>query len=125
MPCNIAHDGFDHDHALGAAESSEGGVTLGVGFASVGADRHVLQEVSVVHMEDGAVGYGAGEIGRKAAVHAHADLQAAEQTLIIKAHFIVVVKRVALAGDQKIIIAVEPELHCCAEFARCQRRPDR
>ena len=53
--CDIAHDAFNHDHALRAAKAAKSGVALGVGFQAVGRNVNVLQKVGVVGMENGAV----------------------------------------------------------------------
>jgi hypothetical protein len=44
MPGDVAHDGFDQEHALRPAKAAKRGVALGVGFAAVRSDVQVAQE---------------------------------------------------------------------------------
>ena len=103
---NVAHDGFGHDHALRPAEAAKGGVALGIGFAAVRGDGHILQKVGVIDMKHGPVGHRAGQVGAEAAVDGHRELEAGNAARVVKPDAVVVGKRVAFAGDQKIVVAV-------------------
>lgn len=116
--CNIAHDGLNHDHALRAAKAAKGRVALGVELAAVRGNAHIREEIGIVRMEDGTVGHGAGQVGAKAAVGGHLQLQTGDEALIVKAHIPLVIKGVALAGDHEIIITVQAQLDGAAKLAR-------
>ena len=107
---DVAHDGFNQDHALRAAKAAKGGVALGVGFAAVGGDLHVLQKVRVVAVKNCAVGHRAGEVGAKAAVHRHVQLQAVQAPAVVVAHGVVAHHGVALAGNHEVVVAVQAQL---------------
>ena len=80
---------------------------LRVGLAAIGFNRHVLQVISVVEMKNRTVCHGAGEISRKAAIHAYAHAQATEQAGIIKADVVIRIEGMALASDEKVIITIQ------------------
>ena len=75
-------------------------------------------------MEDGAVGHGAGQVGAKAAVGGHLQLQPGDLPLVIKAHIPLVAEGVALASDHEVVIAVQAQLDGAAKLACRQGRPD-
>ena len=122
---DVAQNHFRDHHALRPAEAAKRGVALLMGFAAVGVDRHMLQEIRVVSVEDGAVRHRAAEVGAEAAVHQLRDLQAQNPPAGVKAHVVVVAERVALAGDHEVIVAVQPQFHRPPHFARRQRGPYR
>jgi hypothetical protein len=115
---DVAQQGLDDDHALRAAKAAERGVALGVGLAAVRGDVHVAEEACVVGVEDRAVGHRAGEVGAEAAVGQHGELQAGDQAGVVEAHGVVVGKRVALAGDHEVVVAVQPQLDRALELVR-------
>ena len=122
---DVAQDHFGHHHALRPAEAAKRRVALLVGFAAVRVDRHMLQKIRVIGLEDGTVGHRAAEVGAEAAVHQLRDLQAQNPAAGIKAHVVVVAERVAFAGDHEVVVAVQPQFHRPPQLARCQRRPHR
>ena len=107
---DVAHDAFDDDHALRAAEAAVGGMALGVGLAAVGVDGNVFEEVGVVGVEDGAVGHRAREVRTEAAVGQHVQLQPAQAPAVVEADTVAVGEGVALAGDHEVVVAVQPQL---------------
>ena len=74
-------------------------------------------------MEDGTVGHRAAQVGAEAAVHQLGHLQAQNPAAAVKAHVVVVAERVALTGDHKVVVTVQPQLDRPPHFARRQRRP--
>lgn len=122
---NVAQDGFNDDHALRPAKAAKGRVALGVGLAAVGRDVYVLQKVGVVGMKNRAVGHGARQVGAEAAVDGHHQLQAGNAPAVVKARAVIVGKRVALAGDQEVVIAVQAQLDRALELARRDGGPHR
>ena len=125
VACDVAHDAFDDDHPLRAAEAAEGRVALGVGLAAVGVDGDVFEEVGVVGVEDGSVGHRARQVGAEAAVDQHVQLQSAQAAGVVKADAVGVGKRVALAGDHEVVVAVQAQLDRPAELVRSDGGPDR
>ena len=107
---DVAHDGFDQDHALRPAKAAKGSVALGVQFAAVGGNLHILQVIGVVAVEDGAVSHRARQVGAETAVGGHHQLQGGKAAGGVKASGVGVGKRMALAGDQKIVVAVQAQL---------------
>ncbi len=120
---DVAHHRLNQHHALRAAEATEGGVALGVGFAAVGGDVHILQVVGVVGVEDGAVRHRAGQVGTEAAVDRHLQFQGGQAAGVVKAHAVFIRKGVALAGDHEVVVPVQPQLHGAAVFGRRNGRP--
>ena len=96
-----------------------------MGFEAQGGDFHVLQEVGVVGVEDGAIRHGAGQIGAPAAVHLHLQLQPAQPPGVVKAHGVVVGKGVAFAGDDKVVVAIQAQFHRAAQLVRGHGSPHR
>ena len=86
---------------------------------------HVFQKVGVVHVEYGAVGHRARQIGAEAAVHRHLQLQPLDAPRVVKAHGVVVGKGVALAGDQEVVVPVQPQFDGFFELVGRHRRPHR
>ena len=122
---DVAHDGLDQDDALWAAKAAKGGVALRVGLAAVGGNLHMLQVIGVVAVEDGAVRHRAGQVGAPAAVGGHHQLQGGEAPAVVKTCGVLVFKRMALAGDHEVVVAVQPQFDGAAEFFGCHRRPYR
>ena len=122
---NVAQDGFRHDHALRPAKAAKRGVALGMGFQAQRCDVNVLQKISVVHVKDGPVRHRARQVGAEAAVHRHLQLQTGDAPGGVKPHGVVVGKRVALAGDQEVVVPVQPQLDGFFEFVRRHCRPHR
>ena len=125
MPGDIAHDGFNHDHALRSSKTTKGGVALGVGFAAVGGNRNVLQKVGVVAVKNSPVSDRARQICTKSAVGGHLQLQSGEPAGAIKAGGVFVSERMAFARHHEVIIAVQAQLDGRFEFVRRDCSPDR
>ncbi len=122
---DVTQNHFGHHHALRPAEAAKRGVALLVCFAAVRVDRHMLQKIRVVGVEDGAVGHRAAEVGAEAAVHQLGHLQAQNPAAVVKAHVVVVAKGMALAGHHEVVVAVQPQLDRPPQLARGQSRPHR
>ena len=120
---NVTHDGFDQQHALRPAKTAERGVALGVGFAAVRGDVQVAQKVSVVGVEDRAVGHRAAQVGAVAAMHQLHRIEPQHAASRIKAHLPVVAEGVAFAGDQDVVAPVQSHLDRPTELVRGERRP--
>ena len=65
---NILDPGLGHEHTLRAAESSERGVRLDVGFAAAALGADVFDVVGVVRLEQGPVHHGQREVRRVAGI---------------------------------------------------------
>ena len=115
---DVAQQGLDDDHALRTAETAERGMALGVRLAAVGGDVHIAEEIGVVRVKDRPVGHRAGEVGAEAAIGQHGQLQAGDQAGVVETHGVVVGKRVALAGDHEVVVAVQPQLDRALELVR-------
>ncbi len=76
-------------------------------------------------MEDRPVGHRARQVGREAAVGQHVQAQSAHQAVGVKAHRVVVGKRVAFPRDHEIVVAVQPHLDGAAQVVRRHGRPHR
>ncbi|VDZ63511.1 Uncharacterised protein [Serratia odorifera] len=104
---DVIHDLLDRHHPLRTAEAAVSGVRRGVGLATVTGYHYVLQKVGIIGMKHCAIDNRTGQIQRIAAVAGQLDVDAAQQTVIVKPHLIANVKRVSLAGNQHIVAAIE------------------
>ncbi len=125
MP-QFARDGVEHEFgdegALRPAEAAEGGVALGVGLGDETVDGDIGQPVGVVHMTDGPGEHRAGEIGGMPGIGDQGHLVGEDATVVIEAHGVVVLETVAPAGDEEVVVAVEPQLHRLLQQVGSQRR---
>ena len=122
---NVTHDGLNHHHALRATKAAVGRVALGVEFAAVRGDVHIAQEVSVVAVEDGAVGHGAAQVCAEPAVGCLHQLEARQQAGIVKASGVFVIERVAFTGHHEVIITVKTQFDWAFELVSRERCPYR
>ena len=90
-------------------------------FATVPAEFDVRNVVGVVEMKHRAVGHGAGEIERPAAVGKELDFRREEQSVSIEADLKLSEKRMAFAGDHHVLIAIETDAHLAPGFRRGER----
>ncbi|MNE34848.1 hypothetical protein D3C80_1285850 [compost metagenome] len=105
---NMIHDLLNRHHALRPAKATIGGIGRDMGFAAVTGNQHILQKISVIGVEHGAIDDRTGEIERVAAVTGQADFHPIQQTAVVKTDVILNIKRVAFAGDQHVVAAVQP-----------------
>ncbi len=123
--CDLVENGFDRDRALRAAEAAESGVALRVGLRRVAVHRHVRQPVRVVEVAQRACHHRPRQVGREPGVADQVDLGAEHAAAVVEADRVVVFEPVAPAGDQKIVVAIGPQLHRHAEAPRGDRRGTR
>ena len=111
-------DHLDGDRALRAAEAAERGVALRVGARAVAVDRHVGQPVRVVEVAQRARHHRARQVGAEAGVGHHVDLGAEHAAVVVVADLVAVLEAVAAAGDEEVVVAIEPQLHRAIELLR-------
>ena len=75
-------------------------------------------------MKNRTIGHRTAEVGAKAAVHGHRELESAQQALIVEADLVAEFEGMSLAGNQKVVVTVEPKLDRASEFVRRHRCPD-
>ena len=126
----MAGDFIDHvldgDGALRPAEAPESRVRLRIRLAAGGADIHVGQVICVVKVADGARGDGAGQVRRVAGARGHVDPGGKDPPVVVVAHFVFIIKTVALARHQHVVVAVGAQFDGALQFGRrnrCGRRP--
>ena len=84
-PARDAVDDFlDHEHSLRPAESAKGGVRSEIGFRDHAAEFDVRNVIGVIEMEDGAIGHGARQIERPAAIGKQFDLRGLQQSFSVE-----------------------------------------
>ncbi len=108
--CDAVHDLFDGDHALRAAKATVGRVGRGVSLAAMAVDRGFAQIVGVVGVKHGAVDNRRGQVRRVAAVACQIQLYTLQTTLVVEAHVVLDVERVALAGHLHVFKTLQAHL---------------
>ena len=107
---NRVEDVLDGNGTLRPTKTPERGVALGVGLAAVAVHGHIGQPVGVVEMAQRAGHHRARQVGRMPGPRHHGDLGPEHPALVVVAHFVVVPKAVPPPGDEKIVVAVQPQL---------------
>ena len=108
---DVAHDGFDQDHALRAAEAAKRGVALGIASCS-GRTRSRRRRGSRRCRCETPRGRRPGRSGRreKPQLAASIEFEASTAAGVVEAHGVFVGERMALAGDHEVIVAVQAQL---------------
>ena len=107
---DLIHDMLDQEHALRPAEATKRGVRHLVRFAREVANAHMLQKVRIVDVTNGPRIHRAGQIGGVAAVRREHQIGTNDSALFIKADVIFKLERMPLAGDDHVVITIQPHL---------------
>ena len=121
------HHALDRQHALRAAEAAEGGVGDGVGLQPARGDVDVGQPVAIAGVEHRAVDDAGRQVGRAAAARVEDDVVDADAAVVVVADRPVGAEIVALAGEDEIVVAIEPQLarRVRSRARRARRAPPR
>ena len=121
MAGDFIHHVLDAHHPLRAAKTTERGVGNGVGLAAVRRNMDVVQVIRIVRMEHRSVGDRAGQIGRVAAADRLHELDALDTAILVETDIVVDPAMMPLAGQDHIVVAIQPMLHRPPGFL-CQQR---
>ena len=104
---DIVNNVFDRNRALRPAETTEGGIRLGVGLDTVGVDGDVAEVIGIVEMTDRACDHRASQVGGKPCLRGHLDMGRMDQAIVVVADVIGKFETVTLAGNRHVVVAIE------------------
>ncbi|CAH0273417.1 hypothetical protein SRABI106_03105 [Rahnella aquatilis] len=117
---NMINDVLNRHNALRAAKSAVSGVRRKMSFTAITGDQRIAEVIGVIGMEHGAIDDRTGEIQRITAVGRQFNVDTVNDAVIGKPYVIADMKRMALAGDQHVILTRQP--HFCRTSGQMRRQ---
>ncbi len=115
------HDPLDGDHPLRAAEAAKCGVGDGVGLEAAGEDRDLGEPIAIAGVEHRAIHDAGRKIRRAAAARVQRHVVAGDHAMIVVTDAPIGAEIMALAGQRKIVVAIEANLARTSRRARAER----
>ena len=125
MAGDLIHHMLDPHHALRTAETPESGVGDRVRLAAMGNDPHMVQVIRIVGMEHRAVGNRPRQVRRISAADRLHERNPLDTAVLVKPDIVVDPAMMPLAGQDHVVVAVQPVLHRPPGALRQQRRRHR